>query len=354
MEERERHIEALKGMQVAVTGATGMLGSELIRQLLPYGPHIRLVVRNAGRLAALYGYLGATPPFRIVETSLTNPVELAEALKGVDIVFNCAARVSFRFDEVEEIIRVNTGIAHHVVNACLEVGTGKLVHVSSIAALGEPDETGLITEKSFPEHLVGKTGYAMSKYYSENEVWRGMKRGLKAVIVNPAVILGPGDWNGYGSAALFAAFARGIPFYTSGVTGYVDVRDVARAMILLSVAPEADGNRYILSAGNFSYRELMSRVAASVGKPAPRIEAGEQTMYMLGFVSWAWAKLRGKRSNITPGIIRSALEKNYYNGEAVREAIEFNYLPMEETIRYMAAHYLEHKERKKQWATIRV
>ena len=132
MEERERHIEALKGMQVAVTGATGMLGSELIRQLLPYGPHIRLVVRNAGRLAALYGYLGATPPFRIVETSLTNPVELAEALKGVDIVFNCAARVSFRFDEVEEIIRVNTGIAHHVVNACLEVGTGKLVHVSSM------------------------------------------------------------------------------------------------------------------------------------------------------------------------------------------------------------------------------
>ena len=314
-------------MVVAVTGATGMVGGELSRRLAAQGAHLRLVVRDKGRV---HGVPGA----EIVECSLTNPVELVEAFVGVDMVFNCAAQVSFRFGDDEKMVSTNTDIASHVVNGCIDAGVGRLVHVSSIAALGAPSCGGCVDESCFPDSINGWNGYSLSKYYSENEVWRGCKAGLKPVIVNPSVILGPGNWKGEGSAALFAVLSSGIPFYTEGSTGFVDVRDVVDAMIDLSLEENAVGKRFILSAANLSFRGFITKAALSTGRKPPYIKVGKK---LLRLAVW----LSGGR--LTKGLVKTALTKNCYDSTAVKRVAGFRFRSIDETMAWMAAEYKKRK-----------
>jgi dihydroflavonol-4-reductase len=120
----------------------------------------------------------------------------------------------------------------NLVNAALEKGVRKICHVSSVAALGRLDEQQLITEETnwVPSKKI--SGYSESKFFSEVEIWRGIEEGLNAVIVNPSIILGPANWE-TGSAKMFKTVWDGMKFFTRGVTGFVDVRDVVKAMILL-------------------------------------------------------------------------------------------------------------------------
>ena len=324
-----------------------MLGSELVRQLLPTGAEIRLVVRNRAKLERLFGEEG-TARFEVVECGLTNPEELREAFAGVEIVFHCAAQVSFRLATDDDMVRTNTDITHHVVNACIDAGVDRLVHVSSIAALGEPNERGIIDADSYPDTVAGWNGYSLSKFYSENEVWRGIRYGLKATIVNPSIILGPGPWKGEGSSALFAAFASGISFYVPGVNGYVDQRDVAGAMILLAAAPEAVNRRFILSGANVSYQELITLIAESVGKRPPRYRIGERGLNRARRALELVAKLTRTQPVLTEALVKAAVTESRYDGEAVRQVVDFEYRPIGETVRYMAAAYLEDKRQAKE------
>ncbi len=329
---------------VAVTGATGMLGRSLVARLVDTGAVIRLVSRHAARCEPLLRSFPAGR-FEVVGTELVEPHGMRKAFRGADLVFHCAAGVSFRGLEDGEagLVGINTSLAHHVVNACLEAGTGRLVHVSSIASLGRRNSEPKMDEGSYPENLDGWNDYAVSKYYSENEVWRGIHRGLDAVIVNPAVILGSGDWKGHGSPALFDFFARGIPFYTAGVTGYVDVEDVARAMTALAVEPSASGRRFVLCAENLSYREIIGLIARSVGKRPPTVELGEKSLKMSALASRWLSRLTGKEQKITEQIIRAAVNRCHYDGGAVREVIGFEYTPIEQTVARIAAEYLKQK-----------
>lgn len=341
MEQRE----SIKDKRVAVTGATGMLGGELVKQLLALGVRPLIVARNSARLQALYDFLGYDAALDVAETELTNPVELKEAFAGVDMVFHCAAKVSFRQGEAEDIVRTNTDITRHIVNACIGAGVGKLVHVSSIASLSPVSGDGRpVDENCCPDNITGWNGYSTSKYYSENEVWWGVQQGLKAVIVNPSVILGPGDWSGYGSAALYARLAKGMPFYTEGVTGYVDVRDVAGAMIELAGTPAAEGRRFILSSENLSYRELITKVAKSAGKKAPRIRVGRGVLSSLEVVERLMGKITGREPLLTKGVIKTAVTKSHYDSGAVKGISGFSFRPVDETISYMAAEYEKYKK----------
>ncbi|MDR2936865.1 MAG: NAD-dependent epimerase/dehydratase family protein, partial [Rikenellaceae bacterium] len=298
---------------VCVTGATGMIGSELVRQLLDAGAQVRVVVRDGAKFNTLFPD-GAV---EAIEAPLNATPELLAAFRGMDVVYHCAAKVSFQQRGDEDLVGPNVEIAQTVVDACLGAGVGLLVHVSSIAALGPAQPGGMITETCYPETLVGWSAYGLSKYFSENEVWRGIKTGLRTVIVNPSIVLGPGDWRGSGSAALFAALAQGLPVYPPGVMGYVDVRDVAGAMIALSLTPEAVGKRFTLSGANLSYKELMAAAARSVGKPAPRWSVGVRTLYAVGFLEKIGSRLTGRTPKFTPGAARAACEKTYYDGSLV-------------------------------------
>lgn len=238
------------------------MGSHLTAELLREGCSVRLIVRNAGKtdlLKATLRRMGVADRYDRIEfrqTALNNPHTLREAVRGTQVLFHCAAQVSFDPERADDIVSSNTEITTHIVNSCLECGVGLLVHCSSIATLGEPRHEGEpVTESCTLDSPVGKSAYAISKIYAENIVRRGIAQGLKAVIVNPAIVIGEGNWTS-GSSLLIAFGARGGFFYTRGVKSYVDVRDVARAMVLLAQRPETAGSRFILSADSLSFRDF--------------------------------------------------------------------------------------------------
>ncbi len=334
--------------RVAVTGSTGMLGGCLVAELLRRGyGHIVLPVRSLARLDVLkstLARLGADPhtgALYPVEANLNDPAALREALAGVDAVFHCAAEVSLRDGDPARLIETNVEITTHVVDAALACGVRRMVHVSSIAALGEARRAGeLIDETCGLEEMAGTSPYGISKFLSENRAWRGRTEGLEVVVVNPAVILGEGDWHSGGSTLIIPTAAGGMPFYTSGAVGYVDVRDVARAMVSLCECPAADGERFILCGANLSYREFFTAVAGFAGKRPPRFEAGK---FLLGLV-WRSERLLSKISGYEPKLSRaavnSALRTSLYDGGKITRFIkDFSYTPVMETIERVVKAY---------------
>src|SRR5690606_29842987 len=148
-----------------------------------------------------------------------------------------------------------------------------LVHVSSIAALGQLGDKKdmLISENTHWTESPKNTAYAISKYQSEMEVWRANAEGLSTSIVNPGIVLGVGDWS-YSSLAIYKQVAQEFPFYTEGINAWVDVKDVVSAMLLL-MEKKVNGERYILSAGNYSYKDIFIKMANAMGVKPPHLKA---------------------------------------------------------------------------------
>ena len=333
-----------KGVRVAVTGATGMLGSHIVAELVRSGyADITLVVHNADRMNGVYDTmrrLGVSVPsagFRIVETGLDG--DYSEGLPAADLVFNCAARIMSGDMTREELVAHNVTVAQNVARWCLERGVGKLVHISSISALGEPEFGDTVDERCEAHDVSHYAAYGQSKYYSEREIWSAADKGLHVVVLAPGVILGEGT-GGNNSSALVPAMSSGIPFYTDGLMSYVDVRDVARAAVLLARCPEADGRKFILSAGDLSYRELFTMGAHAAGRPVPFVRVGR------GAVNAAYGLMRTgialrliKDRGVGRDNLGSVLRRTRYDGSAVTRICGFSYTPLEETVDRVVKYY---------------
>ena len=157
-----------------------------------------------------------------------------------------------------------------------------MVHVSSVSALGRIREGEYITENMQWTEETSNSKYGQSKYMGELEVWRGIAEGLNAVIVNPSLILGAGDWN-ESSTEIFQSVYKEFPWYADGASGFVDVRDVARAMILL-MGSEITAERFILSGENSSYRDLFNKIADAFNKKRP----SKKVTPLLAAIVWRW------------------------------------------------------------------
>ena len=186
-------------------------------------------------------------------------------------VYHCAGMVSFNPARVEQMMKINAEGTANVVNISLESGIKKLVHVSSVAALGKKRNKATINEQVKWDEEANLTAYGNSKYQAEMEVWRGISEGLDAVIINPSIILGVGDWH-KGSAAMFKNAYREFPWYTEGTSGYVDAMDVAKIMIRL-MDSEISAERFIISAENRSYKDIFTQMALAFGKKPPHKKA---------------------------------------------------------------------------------
>ncbi|MCL2561557.1 MAG: NAD-dependent epimerase/dehydratase family protein [Rikenellaceae bacterium] len=340
--------------KIVITGATGLVGSHLAVELLRRGERdITLVLRDAGRLERMTATLEREGvehtgvKFKVIETELTNPVELKKAFEGADVVYNCAAAVSLGAMDDEVLVDGNVQIARHVVNACIDAGVRLLVHVSSIAALGSPPENGThdgvkyIDETMTPESLDGLPPYYVGKLLSENEVWRGVACGLRAVVVNPALVLGSGEQGAGSSAAMNPYLTKGVPFYTDGVVGVVDVRDVGRAMVELAACERAVGERFILCGSNVSYRELLTFAAAAAGLRPPRIRAGKALLGAAWRGAWLAGKLTGQQLLFTRDLAEVLLKKTYYSSAKIQNLTGFEFTPVEETITRIVREYLK-------------
>lgn len=317
-----------KNIPIFVTGGTGFVGSYLLRYLLRYGYRRIRAVRRAESDLSLVAEI--KDRIQWVEGDILDPVFLEEAMAGIRQVYHCAAIVSFDPRDRQRMMTVNVEGTATVVNTALYLGIEKLVHVSSIAALGRTKQTIQIDEKAQWVRSKYNSNYAVSKYLSEQEVWRGMAEGLNVAVVNPGIILGSGRWE-EGPLKLFRLAWRSFPFYTQGITGFVDVRDVARFMVQL-MESNVTSQRYILSAEDLSYRQILQMMAGQLETKPPSIAA---TPLMQQFI-WRWEWLRTRLFGGSPVITRetahNARRRYQFINEKSRADFNFEYLPIRQTI----------------------
>ena len=269
-----------------------------------------------------------------VEGDILDYLSLEDALQGVTVVYHCAAMVSFHGDDYDMMLNSNVQGTGNLIDAALFNKVQRFCHVSSIAALGKTHDGSEINEETYWTPSKRKSAYSLSKFFSEMEVWRGIEEGLDAVIVNPSIILGPGNWE-IGSPKLFQSIWKGLKYYTKGVTGFVDVRDVVQAMIRLTSDEHfasCRNQRFILNAGNLSYQDFFNRIADVLKKPRPHNFASDIKLQ----IAWRMARtasfFTGKRPLITRDTVSASTQKNNYSGQKIVNSIGFHYLPLDETI----------------------
>lgn len=341
--------------KAAVTGATGLVGSNLVAEMVKSGRYeVVIVVRSRKRVSNVertLGFHGLTlygAPVEVIESELTDTASLAEAFSGVETVFNCAGAIMTGEMTAGELIDNNVALTRSVVTASLQAGVKKIIHTSSITVLDPPgDHITPITEKDTAEATDTDSGYTQSKYKADLEISRGAKEGLQTVTVMPAVVLGEGDWSLNGSSALIPLISRGLPVYADGVMAYVDVRDVGRAMIALDDCPGVTGESFILAGGNLSYRELITLGAAAAGKRRPFIRIGKGLLLTAyGMVKALTALRLMKERGLERKNLDSVLYGNRYDGSKIEKVCNFTYTPPKKTVARVVGNYMAEKNGK--------
>ncbi len=320
------------GKKVFVTGATGLLGSHLVKKLTAQHKNIKALYRNEVPFT--------DSNIEWIKGDLFDIVLLEETLHDVDEVYHCAGKVSFNPKEKKQVFKTNIEGTANIVNACLEAGVKKLLHVSSVSALGRIRENTIVNETMQWSEETSNSAYGESKYLAEMEVWRGIAEGLNAVIVNPTIILGAGDWN-KGSSEIFRTIYKEFPYYAEGVTGFVDVKDVVEAMITL-MNSNISAERFIISAENISYKELFELIASTFHKKPPYKKI---TPFMASTI-WRLEAVKslftGKAPFITKETAHTALAKVYFdNGKLLKTLPGFKYTPMRDAIERICSELLQ-------------
>jgi nucleoside-diphosphate-sugar epimerase len=310
---------------IFVTGASGLVGSHLIQSLLSKGKKVRALYRQAVPV------FPGSEQCDWVKGDILDPIGLNEALEGVDYVYHCAAIVSFAPGDAAKMLHSNVEGTANVVNACLTQKVKKLIFVSSVAALGRIRETEAIDESMHWTPETSNSVYGQSKYLAELEVWRAMEEGLPMAIVNPVIILGAGDWNN-GSSGIFKSAYNEFPWYTGGMSGFVDVLDVVDAMQIL-MDSNITGQRYVLSADNLAYRSLFNSIATAFNKRLPY----KKVTPLLGGIVWRLEAIKGfftgKAPLLTKETAATAQATVRFNNQKFLNAFpNFQYRKLEDTI----------------------
>lgn len=323
---------------ILVTGGTGFLGSTLIKLLIEQG---QAVVATKRESSAIPDFLKSSSLIQWVNADVTDYFALADIFENISQVYHCAAKVSYQKEDAPELFSVNVEGTSHIVNLCLEHGA-RLVHVSSIAALGSSKNNKPVNESDKWEFDPKMSNYSLSKYKSELEVWRGINEGLDAVIVNPSVIMGVGAYK-KGSGAIFELVNNGIKIFTSGSVGIVDVADVTNIMVKL-MNSDITGERFILNSENISNKELLSRIAALINKKAPTIKANSFLLSLAWRAAKLMSKITGKKPVITEESARAASELLAYSNDKITSAINYTFKPLNITLQEIAnTNYINNK-----------
>ena len=323
---------------ILVTGGTGFVGAHVLYELLKTEEKVKVLKRANSSIALtekIFSYYchDAKPLLSKIEwvTGDVNDISLLnEAMQDITQIYHCAAIVSFEPNEKENMFRTNVNGTANMVNVALKHAVEKFCFVSSIAAIGRTEHNNLINEETAWKSSDRNSNYAKTKYAAEREVWRGIEEGLAAIIVNPSIILGAGDWES-GSSKIFQTLWKGNKFYTKGVNGYVDVRDVAQIMTKLMKSPVVN-QRFILSSENLSYQELFTNIMMAFGKKPPTIHASK---WMLN-LAWRVEKLKALvfKSNpiITRETVNTSQNKYYYSSDKIRQQLSFDFMPIHQSI----------------------
>ena len=321
---------------VLVTGGTGFLGAYILKALVQTGYQVRAIRRTVK--IPFFIPQEVLQKVKWVEGDVLDVVSLEEAMQGIDAVIHSAALVSFRAADRTAMNSINIEGTANVVNAALDAGVKRFIHISSVAALGRTRKAEKITEERKWEETANNTNYAISKYHAEVEVWRGFAEGLEGVILNPSTILGYGDWHS-SSCAIFKNAYKEFPWYTEGVNGFVGVEDVAAAAVQ-ALASGITEKRFIVNADNWSFRQLFTTMAEGFGKKPPHRKATP----FLGEIAWRMEALKHLFSDGKPLLTREsarvAHSKTEFDNSAILQALPgFSFTPLPTVIQNSCENY---------------
>lgn len=321
---------------ILVTGGTGLLGSHLLFELAKQGDKIRALKRSSSDVSIVQNVFSEQPElYKNIDwfdCDILDTETLHLAFEDVDFVYHNAAMVSFDPRQAELMIKTNEEGTENIANMCLQHNVKKLVHASSVAALGRNSDAQFITEETHWRTTKENSNYAISKYGAEREVWRGIAEGLNAVIVNPTIIIGPGIWNANGGALIKYVYDERV-FYPSGSTGFVDVRDVVNCMIQL-MHSEITAERFLINSENISYKTLMDWAAEAMQKSNSKIKVTP----LISAIGWRAEKLKslftGKSPLITKETANTSFKNYNYSNQKIKNAIGFNFIHMKESVQW--------------------
>jgi len=329
---------------ILVTGGTGLLGSHLLYDLAGSDVPVRAIFRNPSRLEMVRRVFGYYTPeaekrwkrIEWTEADLMDVSAMDAALDGVSEVYHAGAVVSFYPSDHKAMWRINVGGTEQLVNLALEHRVKRFCYVSSVATLGRAENDGESDENTHWVPSKKNSVYSQTKYAAEREVWRGIAEGLPALIVNPSVILGPGYWQD--NSGLFRLVWEGLKYYTRGVNGYVDVRDISSAMIGL-MQQECFGERFILSAENLSYQELFALMAKHFGKPAPLVNVPPALTGIAWRVEAVRSFLTRSKPEVTREMATTTAQVYTYSNRNVCDTLGFRFREVEDSISEICGYF---------------
>jgi nucleoside-diphosphate-sugar epimerase len=323
---------------IFLTGGTGFIGSYLLAELVRAGHAVRALQRNR----AIPSYLPREIAEKVewVQGDILDTALLHEQVAGCNRIIHAAALVSFYPEDRKKLFALNIEGTANLVNTALENNITDFVYISSVSALGRPAGNEPVNEEKKWESSGKETNYAISKYHAEMEVWRGMGEGLTPLIVNPSTVLGYGDWN-QGSCAIFRSVYREFPWYIKSNNGFVDVEDLAKAVVQL-IETGKRNERFIISAENRNYRQIFNLIADGFHKKHPSREATP----LLAGLAWRAEKFKSLLTGNKPLLTRETAamgqrNRAYDNRKLLKALPGFQYRPLEEAIQKACARYLE-------------
>lgn len=323
---------------ILITGATGFLGAHTACTYLEKGHNVKLMRRSNSSLDEFEQILA----FRLgenkrqvidqiewVEADVLDTESLEQALQGINTVIHCAATVSFSRSGREAMKQANIEGTANLVNCSLHTGVSRFVHVSSTSALSRSTKKKLIDETC--DYINGEknSGYGLSKFGAEMEVWRGVEEGLNAVIINPSVILGFGDWN-KGSCKLFMQYANKFPFYSTGGNSFVGVEDVAECVYLLHHS-DLQNERYLCLSENLPFKDLFFAISEGFGRPKPWIKINK----IRSEIAWrlfSIYNILASKPLITKESARASVATHAYDNSKIKEALGFEFEPIKNVV----------------------
>jgi len=327
-----------KGAKILVTGGTGFLGSYMLKELIEKNYSVRAIRRTTSKLP----FYIPNEVFQKVEWvtgDVLDVISLEEAMEGVDAVLHSAAVISSHKAEKDRMYQVNVEGTANVVNAALEKNISRLVHVSSVAALGRTKSGGHVNEEKKWQESKINSHYAISKHRAEMEVWRAIGEGLNAVIINPSTVLGYGDWNS-SSCRIFQTVYNEFPWYSTGTNGFVGTEDVATVARLL-LESNISEQRFIVNAENWSFQKLFNAIADGFNKKRPH----RKITPLLSGLAWRMEEIKslfsGSKPLLTKETARVAFNNTQFGNDKLLNSLSgFSFMPVQESIQIACKKYL--------------
>jgi len=322
-------------MLTLVTGATGLVGNNVVRLLLERNLPVRVLTRETADGRPLDGL-----DLEIARGDVRDEAAVRRAMDGVQRVVHAAALVQLGWTNLDLQRAINVEGTRRIASAAREAGA-TLVHVSSSDACGLASSNVLADEETKVRGGIA-TPYVVTKREAERAVQQEVERGLRATIVNPAFMLGPWDWKP-SSGQMLVAVAKGQGILAPrGDFSISDVRDVAEAIVSALSREGVSGRRYLLAGHNMSYLEAWREFAKAAGVRRPLGQLPRAVAFLAGRGGDLWGRISRREPNVNSGALKMALLPKRYSIARAQRELDYSVRPLRDTVADALAWFREY------------